>query len=164
MEVSWERREQREVSPLPGHAAHESAWGDTAHCGCCNIQSSAAPPRRVATPRSWRWCCPPCCGRSQRPQSVSCTPQGQPALLLPEHLWGAKRRRGDETGFADVTNLLQPPLLEGKDHTWLLHTQMFSLFLLLLQFPPWTEPHLMDEAPVPQQKMTSVDKISTSRI
>lgn len=153
MEASCERREQREASPLPGHAAHESAWGDIARCGCCNTRSSAAPPHRVATPRSWHWCCPPCCGRSQRPRSVSCTPQGQLALLLPEHLRGAGRKRGDETDFAAVTSLLQTPLLEGKDHTWLLHT-LHVLFLPFLQFPPWTEPHLVEEAPVAQQEMT----------
>lgn len=104
MEVGCGRREWKEASPLPERAGRESVWGDTARCGCCNIRSSAAPPRRAATLQSWRWCCPPCCGRFQRPPSASCTPRGQLALLLPEHLQRAKRRGGDEKGFAPVTN------------------------------------------------------------
>lgn len=144
MEVGCGRREQREASPLPGRAGRGSEWGDTAHCGCCNSRSSAAPPRRAATRQSWRWCCPPCCGRFQRPPPASCTLPGQLVLLLPEHLWMAKRRREDETGFAAVTSLLQPPLLGEKDPTQLSHTHMFLLFLPALQLPPcctlWRSP------------------------
>lgn len=87
-------REQWQVCPLPGRAGRGSAWGGTARCGCCNTRSSAAPPRRAATPRSWRWCCPPCCGRFRTPPPASCTPQGQLSLLLPEHLWRAKIETG----------------------------------------------------------------------
>lgn len=120
------RRQRWELSPLPGCAGREFGWVDTARCDCCNTRSSAAPPRRAATPQSWRWCCPPCCGRFQRPPPASCTLRGQLALLLPEHLWRAKRRMGDERGFAAVTNPLQPPLLEEKDPTRLSHTHSCS--------------------------------------
>lgn len=151
MEVSCGKREQQEVSPLPGHAGRESAWDDTARCGCCNTRSSAAPLHRAATPQSWRWCCLPCCGRFQRPPPASCTLRGQLALLLPEHLQKAKRRRGDETGFAAVTNPLQPPLLEEEDpHGSLTHTHTHMFFLLLppLQLPPLTELRPVEEPPV----------------
>lgn len=111
-------------------------WGGTAHCGCCNTRSSAAPPRRAATPRSWRWCCPPCCGRFQRPPPVSCTPPGLLSLLLPEHLRRAKRETGDEMGSAAVTNPPQPPLLQVKDPTRLLRAQEHTNVLSLSLTPP----------------------------
>lgn len=114
------------MCPSPGRAERGSAWGGTARCGCCNTQSSAAPPHRAATPRSWHWCCPPCCGRFQRPPLVSCTLQGQLSLLLLEHLQKAKRETGDEMGFAAVTNTLQPPLLQVKNPTWLSHAQAYT--------------------------------------
>lgn len=40
----------------PGQAAAAPGWDGTARCGCYSSRSSAAPPRRAATPGSWRWC------------------------------------------------------------------------------------------------------------
>lgn len=141
MEVACGRRERREAPPLPGRAGRGSARGDTARCGCCSTRSSAAPPRRVATPRSWHWCCPPCCGRFQRPLPASCTLPGQLARLLPEHLQRAERGSGDETGIAAATN----PLLEERETPHGSHT--FFLLLPPLQLPPWTEPRCIEEPP-----------------
>lgn len=123
---------------LPGHAGRESAWGGTARCDCCSSRSTAAPPRRVATPRSWHWCCPPCHGRSQRPPSVSCTRRGQLALLLPEHL---QRPRGGVRMKEAVQ--LSPTCCShqwGEEQT----SHGFATFtcsspLLTCPPPPWTQ-------------------------